>query len=965
MGNFSMKLASAVTTATLVATSLAPAVTSAASEFLPYADALANNKVINQNTEAGYRLNDNITRAELAKVAANLGQFPKVACTGKVYTDVKSTLGDLCEAIETLASAKVVSSASLNFRPTDLVTRAEMTKMILGALGETPSAVSAGYADVDAKLGDLEGFINRAAEKGVVNKATYFRPNAHGTRGEVFKIASNAAGLKTSTPTTSTGTTLTGSVSVTSVGSAVAQYVPKNASSVKVGTVEITAKDGDVTLNSLTVTRSGLGDPKDIASSNGIRASIDGKIVSSAADYYNYSSQQANVLFVPALTLKKGESKKVDILVSLNTDAQSNSQHQFTVTSVTANNTAVATSATLGLISTTSYTTGNVNINLANKVSELKPGTKDQRVVSVRVQPTDRDINLSYFAIARNNTAAGNVNRPATDLARVFANAKAFINGTEVGKVAVTADKIFVTGINKDLKVGTTTTFDIRSDILLDGVNNGVSLQIEDSSDLGATEKSTGQMVRVNNNKDIVTIFIKNVNNTFVNTNSTRVTVAPGTDNVAFYDAKLSSSVPVIVKKLIVTPTLVSGDVAQNVSTSNPLRVKVNGLEVAQIDKIIQGTSTGVTTSFIVDEPTSAQITIEGNLNSDAKTGKLRFKVEAKEIEDMSRNSATLQATVREGVDVEISNGTVNVYSVYGSTTANVISASSVVDMGSFEIFARNQDIKVKQIGFKANTDDAITQLSDIVDTTNEQNVEVYLDGNMISGKAVVKTNNIEFTPNNEIYISKDAKKKVTLKIRTKDIATAAFGKKLGYKLDATTTEIYAQNVDAISANKITVSEVALASSDYTVGITAPIVTAVKRIEGTNIAVVTVENADADKNIKVDALKLAITARGKDANFTNAVVNLKSENNTASITTAGAVNGAVYVFDTKTISRELTRNARQDFYVELSGVVPDDTVVLTVKEVTYRYNKADNIAAVNSTDNQNATPTVTLNVVAK
>ena len=125
MVNFSMKIASTVTVVTLLATTLSASVVSAASEFLPYAELLADNDVIGtQSTEAGYRLGDTVTRAELAKVAANLGGYAPTACTG-VFADVTSTLGDLCGYVEALADAGVVASAT-NFRPSASVTRAEM-----------------------------------------------------------------------------------------------------------------------------------------------------------------------------------------------------------------------------------------------------------------------------------------------------------------------------------------------------------------------------------------------------------------------------------------------------------------------------------------------------------------------------------------------------------------------------------------------------------------------------------------------------------------------------------------------------------------------------------------------------------------------------------------------------------------------------------------------------------------------
>lgn len=964
MANFSTKLASTVSAAAIVASAMGASLVSAASEFLPYAEALAAKKVINsQNAESGYRLNDQITRAELAKVAANLGGYTAVKCTGNVYTDVTASLGDLCDAIETLAAAKVISTASNTFRPTANVTRAEMTKMILGALAVAPSSTSAGYSDVNSSLGDLEGFINAAAEKNIVNKATYFRPNATGSRGEVFKIAARAAGLDVKPIDPAKPGATTGNISVTSVGSATAQYVPRNASSVKVGTIKVTATGGDVALQSLVITRSGLGASTDVESSNGIRAAIDGKIVSSNG-YYNSSSQQGNIYFTPSITIKNGESKNIDILVSLNNNAEVNSQHQFSITSV---NTQTITPVTLGLINTTAYKTGVVRASLSNKASEVKPGSKDQRLISVRIQPTDRDITLDGFAVTRDNTTGGNVTRPTNDLTKSFNNVTVLQNGKAVGKATVTADKIFVSGLNTPVKVGSTATFDLRADVLLDGVNNGVSLKIEDSSDVSAKETSTNQITRVEPTTTVQTIPFANVTNSFVSNNTAKLTVAPGTDDVKFFDAKLTSSVPVIVKKLKVTVDngAVAAAFANNFDGANALRVRVNGLEVGQINKadLTAGTKE-FTTSFVVDENTPANITIEGNVIADATLGTIRFKVALENVEDMSRNRATLQTTTRTGNDISISNGSVNTYSTSISNPINTIAANTVVDMGSVGIQSRDQDIKVKKLAFKAvNT--TLTGLNDIVDTTNEDNVSVYMDGSEISGTAVVNGNDITFTPDNEIYISKSTRKDFTLKLRTKNFDAAAYGKTLQYELDKDNTDVFAQNVDSsVRTNRVTtLSNVKLSSKAHTVGILSPRITAVKRIEGTNIAEVTVENADTDKNIKTTGLKLSITARGKDADFNGAVVALKDGINGDEVAAApgGKVNGNDFTFNTDSIGIELTEGAEQKFYVTLTGVTPDDTVVVTVKEITYKYNtNTKEVGTANTTSH-----TETRSVIAK
>ena len=408
MSNFLTKLTSAMGVATLVAVSTSASLVSAASEFLTYAEVLADNSVVSaQTTEAGYRLSNNITRAEIAKVVANLGGIEATTCSGDVYSDVGAGLGDLCGYVEALADAGVVSTASATFRPSANITRAEMVKMILGALGETGSDVDAGYTDVDG-LGDLRGYVNRANEIGCVSPGMYFRPNASSTRGEAFKVAVVCAGLDVdptppvvpTPPPTGTGVVIGtgavgGALTVALEGQAMAQYVPMNASSVKVGTMKLTAGAADVTVSSVVISRSGLGPVTDISSlvlaQNGTNVS-DSRTMST-------SSQTATLKLFAPLVIKAGTSAMIDVLVNLN--GASNSQHQFAVTTVTALNGSSVTGlpVTLGLLNTTSYQVASLTVDTI-QTSSVTSGKSNQLFVTVKLTP-GKEANITGFTLTK------------------------------------------------------------------------------------------------------------------------------------------------------------------------------------------------------------------------------------------------------------------------------------------------------------------------------------------------------------------------------------------------------------------------------------------------------------------------------------------------------------------------------------------------------------------------------------
>lgn len=220
MSQLLMKTTSAVSALAIIASSMSSVLVASAdsNSLLPYADALANAGIIStQSDSTAYRLNDSITRAEMAKIAVNIKKVTVAPATGKVFSDVSSTnLGDLANYIEAAASVGIVSKSNATFRPLDLVTRAEMVKMLLVATGVPPSSTNEGFTDI-ATIGDLAGYINAAAAAGIINKATMFNPSNTATRGEAFKVAAISAGLATAGSTT-TNTTGTGTGTGTDLG---------------------------------------------------------------------------------------------------------------------------------------------------------------------------------------------------------------------------------------------------------------------------------------------------------------------------------------------------------------------------------------------------------------------------------------------------------------------------------------------------------------------------------------------------------------------------------------------------------------------------------------------------------------------------------------------------------------------------------------------------------------------------
>ena len=112
-----------------------------------------------------------------------------------MLSDVTSALGIVnCGAIEVLYDNGVITLPSSLYSPYAPINRGEAVQILLRAVAEAGSTTDAGYLDT-AGLGTITNYINRANEMGCTTPASYFRPNAAATRGEIYKMAACIANM--------------------------------------------------------------------------------------------------------------------------------------------------------------------------------------------------------------------------------------------------------------------------------------------------------------------------------------------------------------------------------------------------------------------------------------------------------------------------------------------------------------------------------------------------------------------------------------------------------------------------------------------------------------------------------------------------------------------------------------------------------------------------------------------------
>lgn len=181
--------------------------------------------ITSQSTTAGYRLDDSITRAEVAGIALKLKwiNLPENYQCRKYFSDV--TKNDwICRAVEIAADARFISRTNTTFRPQDKITRAEALAIIEKAGGLEKITYIPGVTDMRGSIA-FEKAVEIAWQRDVfwtyINKSYQYtqewgenfeddisyNPNNSASRAEVFRFTKNIMEIRT---------TMSGEITITS-----------------------------------------------------------------------------------------------------------------------------------------------------------------------------------------------------------------------------------------------------------------------------------------------------------------------------------------------------------------------------------------------------------------------------------------------------------------------------------------------------------------------------------------------------------------------------------------------------------------------------------------------------------------------------------------------------------------------------------------------------------------------------
>jgi hypothetical protein len=163
---------------------------------------LASRGIINNATR--FRPSDSLTRAEFLKIVGNSAGWKLAEINGKriPFRDVASS--DWFAPYAVYAATNGVISNGTRFRPNAQISRAEIAKILVNALGYPISLeASAFFSDVDGTT-SLSPYIQTAKHYGIfdgqqnADGTWIFRPNDPITRAEIAKTVMDAFGIQTS-----------------------------------------------------------------------------------------------------------------------------------------------------------------------------------------------------------------------------------------------------------------------------------------------------------------------------------------------------------------------------------------------------------------------------------------------------------------------------------------------------------------------------------------------------------------------------------------------------------------------------------------------------------------------------------------------------------------------------------------------------------------------------------------------
>lgn len=452
-----------------------------------------------------------LTRGQLAKMIANWAEKEigtKVDETAVCsFTDANTAEGDLATYVKKACQMGLMGQGIDAFRPNDKVTRGEFGTTLSRAMwGDKYNGGTPFYANHLAALKDngvmtktetpnqmeIRGWVmlmlQRAAEK--VTPAECKDPAvilacALDATAAACPVACRPAA--TDTPTVNTGSQAAGDLNVSVVDySAAVKSAPKGI--FVANTLKFSASE-KITLDTLTLKRTGLGSQKDLKKvwleRNGVAVTNAASVGSDGLAVLNFKSNR-NVVTTDEKT------QVLELVVELDKDATVGAEFAFDLKEVTssAKNTTVK-----GMTSTyrvSAYEVVKLTVDIVNKSAtpiEYKLGNQQDYVIGEfslesDSKSDDRDITVRSLTFRNNGSL---------DFEDTFKNVKVYRDSKVVSNTVEVNGKDITVALDKDpVKANRKAIYTIRAEVAsLEDVNKTVQLKLRDEKDVIADEVDT------------------------------------------------------------------------------------------------------------------------------------------------------------------------------------------------------------------------------------------------------------------------------------------------------------------------------------------------------------------------------------------------------------------------------------------------------------------------------------------
>jgi hypothetical protein len=162
------------------------------STFYQYVHCLACQEILGGYADGTFKPSNNVTRGQLAKIISNAAGFNETV-SGQTFTDVAPG-STFYQYIERMASRGIIGGYSDGtFRPGKFATRGQIAKIAANAAGFYEEVSGQTFTDV-APSSTFYEYVERMAGRGIIGGYSdgTFRPNNNATRGQTAKISSNA-----------------------------------------------------------------------------------------------------------------------------------------------------------------------------------------------------------------------------------------------------------------------------------------------------------------------------------------------------------------------------------------------------------------------------------------------------------------------------------------------------------------------------------------------------------------------------------------------------------------------------------------------------------------------------------------------------------------------------------------------------------------------------------------------------